>query len=162
MLYCASVIRQSGSRIAMLATLLVPFLLLGILGEQVRWGTDLTAFLRGGKSGTGVQIAVVPSSQSNLSASAVPEEELWRKVLRRMERRNTRIAERAASGTELRGAKDSALLAATGLPQKPDGKGGNGNPPPHLTSSGPGIEFILPLFFALYCGVLQRRAIGFA
>ena len=94
------------------------------------------------------QLAMAPSQDEevvNLSASDDPEEESWRKKLRRMERKQKRLED----GEFIHEIPVQSVSSAASFSSKP----------PELTSSGSAIvEVAALLFLAAYGTVLQRRA----
>lgn len=128
LLFCVQILRQRGARSLMLAALFVPFAILGVLSERQPWNPLLTA------------------SETNLTHSSIPAEEQWRMKLRNQERRQVRIVSRAATGdliVPVHSAKDSVLISSS---------------PPHLPSSGMGVELLVLTMLAGYCGVIHLRA----
>ncbi len=164
--YCLHVIRQRAARLRFLALLFVPFVILGILGENFQWPEQLASVLSGSSSsivtGSGTTIiagTVSSETSSNLNPSSDPDEEKLRMALRRQERRKARLLEMQNEPVAVHGAKDgiamigrySSLIAAN-IP-------GGTNPPPHLPSSGiGGVEAVALMFVAAYCAILHERA----
>lgn len=157
-LFCLFVIRQRGVRIGVLLLLLAPFVILSQMSENRDWDRQLATLMWDGASvGTGTIAS--GGTSSNLAPSDDKAEEQWRMQLRRMERRRQRLAEEEEEEIAVRGARDSVIIAAGGIPELPNGKGGNGNAPPKLPSSGFGMEGLALVMVAGYCATIHRRAI---
>ncbi len=137
--FCVRVIRQRNLRSAFLALLLIPFAVTAYLHEYPQWQN-------------GGVVAVQPSSSQNLAASQHPDEEQVRMQLRRMQRRQERLARLDGQDQVIavHGAKDSLLIAAATQP-------GSGAKPPHLPSSGMATEAMMITMIGVYCGVLHQR-----
>lgn len=157
LLFCLKVMRQRGSRIWMLVLLLAPFLLLSQLSERNEWDKDLAMMLWQDEE-TGSGLIAGGGNSSNLGPSADPAEERWRMQLRRMERRRQRLenGDAASSASSVRGAVDSAVIIASGIPDKP--KVGSNSGMPHLPSSGFGVEGLVVTMLAGYCTALHRKS----
>lgn len=136
--FCITVIRQRRQRSIFLMTLLVPFLVLALSGEHVEWSQRF--------------------SSSNLSPSSSVTEEKWRAELRRLERRRERLTLLERQPRSVTGARDGVLITGSQssqvamLPSKPV------QDPPHLPSSGFGMEIFVPSMIAAYCATVHRRA----
>lgn len=183
-MFCLRVIRQRRSRLLGLAFLMVPFLVLGLGfsslqgipstlqqgGEQVL--ASIRSWIPGGDT-NGPSTGTGP----NLTASNDYEEELLRMRMRRMERRNARLAERGLDGSssvalEPSSSSDVPLLAQASSRSQDsstdasvsvsyrDGQSSSAGvtPPPSLTSSGGGLAGMGVLLLAGYTTVLHRRA----
>jgi len=170
-LFCLRVIRQRFSRIGLLVAVLLPFLILSQISEKYSWERQLAMSIWDGEiasTGTG-QIAQGETS-SNLAPSSDGAEEQWRAALRRMEQRRQQLERENASSAgmssaALEGAMSSSLIAQSSLPAS-TGTSGTGagddrpvTPPPHLPSSGFGMEGMALAMAAGYCTTVQRRMI---
>lgn len=161
--FCVSVIRQRRQRSLFLGGLLLFLLIFALSGERFQWSEQIASVLNGSTSsaGSGVIIAgtVSSSSVSNLAPSANEDEEKWRAALRRQERRRERLLALEDQPLTVSGAIEGVLISGghssqiAVLPVRP----GVGNPP-HLPSSGFGMELFVPSVIAAYCTTLHRRA----
>ncbi len=162
--FCFGVIRQWTSRLGLLALLFVPFLFVGVLGENMHWPTEVASLLwsthTGGTGTTIVAVTTSSEASSNLKRSSDATEEKYRAELRRMARRQLRLAHLQTQPTTVHGATDAAAIAmqsgsliASAIPAKPPR-----NNPPHLPSSGMGTEGVFLGGLALYCAVIHQRA----
>ncbi len=157
--FCLQVLRQRSFRLRLLGAMLVPFALLGVVGEYFSWDDTIAGVL-----GERQTVAVYTGSGSiaaNLEPSDDPDEEQWRMQLRRMERRSARIDARHLSGSALlssssRGTGAIAMISSTA------GSASSSRPvtgpPPRLPSSGTGLEGLLGLFATGYFATLHERA----
>ncbi len=160
--FCLAVLRQRRQRSMALLALFLPFVILAAAGEQMQWPQQLAALLGGSQSssGSGTIIAgpISSESSSNLSPSLNENEEKWRAELRRLERRKERLAALENQPSSVNGAKDGVIITGSqssqvaAIPTKPVQN------PPHLPSSGFGMEVFVPLAMAGYCATLHRRA----
>ncbi len=101
---------------------------------------------------------VSSESSSNLNPSTDENEEKWRAELRRLERRKERLALLQNQPHSVSGAKDGVVITGSqssqvsAIPTKPVTN------PPHLPSSGFGMELFVPSILAAYTATLHRRA----
>lgn len=159
--FCLHVIRQRQPRLSFLALLFIPFLLLGIVGENFQWPEQIASVWNGSTSSTGsgtiIAGPISSATSSNLEPSSDPAEEALRMALRRQERRKERLLRLGEEPQSVHGALDGVAITAGNSSQiataVPNGT------PPHLPSSGMnGIEMILISFVAIYCALLHERA----
>ncbi len=155
--FCLHVIRQRRQRMTYLAALFVPFLIIAMAGENQQWPQTIASLL----SGEGPQITTTGSvivgtissaGSSNLGQSDDPTEEKLRAALRRMERRQQRLARLQEEPDPVYSAVNGVLVTANIPSKSPTTQ------PPHLPSSGPGIEVFAVVIVAGYCALLQKRA----
>lgn len=161
-LYCMHVIRQRGTRLPLLLLLFVPFALLGTTVETGTWNGLLASSSQSSSR-----------QQANLEPSDNTSENQWRGILRRMERREQRIAEQDdpfASSAAISSQSSSApvMIAVTSSVRSSQGRVSTSSSqnssrqmvdaPPNLVSSGPVLNMLGVLFVAAYCAVLQSRA----
>jgi|CXWL01.1.fsa_nt_gi hypothetical protein len=161
--FCLRVIRQWTTRAGLLTLLLVPFVFLGMLGEKMQWPSEVASVLWNlpKQNSTGAVIASVSSSASskNLEKSLNETEEKYRAELRRIARRQIRVSHLQLQPASVHGATYGAYIASQSgsltsafISSKPKGN------PPHLPSSGMGVEAIFLAMCAGYCAVLHERA----
>lgn len=173
-LFCWRVLRQRVPRLTVLALIFLPFLALGILGERNRWDSKLAQLIWSDQTGTGVIIAGNTSSQDSMDQSPDEDEEQWRARLRSMEERSRTIE----SGASLRdlillgvhGAKDGVTAAVSSLRDTTIAQvssagttsrassGSSSSKPPVLPTSGFGVEHLVVVLAAGYCGFVHKRA----
>lgn len=173
--YSAHVIRQRTTRIITLLLLLLPFLTVAALGEKRGWNDYVVYLLQRGEwrqiigSGSTIPEKIL----ANLMPSEDSDEERWRVKLRRMERRERRVAqrqedERSSAESMILAAEDRSARSARILVDAEDAspssfqnspaKGSAVEPPPRLPPSGPIGESLAIFLLAGYCALLQRRA----
>jgi hypothetical protein len=158
-LFCLRVIRERWTRSVILLVLFVPFAVLAALSERKQWNPQLTALLTrpaelGSHSGVIIAGTQGTSSEKNLAPSSHADEEAWRMQLRRMDRRDARLAAHSLSGqtAPVRGAQNGMMIAANVQ------SGSSSSAPPHLPSSGMGTDALMLSMVAGYCALLHRRA----
>ena len=155
--FSLDVLRQRSLRVPVIAILFLLFAAFSFLGERRQWPVLLASALHSGTAASASSVvAVAHHSQANLGASNSAREEAYRAELRRMERRNSRLAMDSGK-TSVHTATDGALVAAA-VPQIPLHIARIHHVSTHLPSSGPATEILLFVFAAGYCGVLHYRA----
>jgi hypothetical protein len=163
--FCLHVIRQRKVRLLYLAALFVPFFAVAMVGEQFQWPEQIASVLSGSASsvavtGSGIVVSSVTSEgSSNLGHSSDETEEAYRASLRRMARRNARLAALGQQPVSIHGATDGVLLSSSASSTQIAATTPTGpKTPPHLPSSGLGMDALLLTFIAAYCAVLHERA----
>jgi hypothetical protein len=173
--YAVRVLRQRATRVVALLLLLVPFSAVAVLGEQRGWNDRVVYLLQRGewRQLTGSGSPISGKILANLLPSEDSDEERWRVKLRRMERRERRIAAQqgeerssaesmiaaaeAASARSARIALDIGEVESRSV-ERSTALGSLVEPPPRLPPSGPLSEAVAIFLLAGYCALLQNRA----
>lgn len=159
-LFCVRVVRQRFSRFALLLAVLLPFLFLAYTSEQNEWDRQVAMMLWDGQdSSSGTGVIASNNSSSNLEPSSDGAEEQWRAQLRQMERRRQRLQEQSSSASSegsptVTTATSGTMIAVGGIPKSSPS---SNEKPPHLPSSGFGMEGIALVLAAACCAGLQRK-----
>jgi hypothetical protein len=157
-LFCLRVIRQRWPRLSLLAAVLVPFLILSQLSQQMEWDRQLGMMLWDGSEQTGSGVIAGGGTSSNLAPSSDSAEEQWRAQLRAMERRRQELAAQNSSGAAssiIIAVNTGSAVASVGIPRPPIGT--DITNPPQLAHSGFGPEILMLGTAAAYCAALHRR-----
>lgn len=159
--FCLDVIRQRGQRITAITVLFFVFVASAIAGEQQHLPSLLASVLQPSSletAGSGLVIAHVSNSQANLGASASISEEAYRAKLRRMQRRDHRLAAEKPAMQPVLSATQGAIAAAN-IPTVSERAARIHHVSPlHLPSSGPSFELLLLTCIGVYCAAVHRRA----
>lgn len=159
MLFCLRVVRQRFARFALLLVVFVPFLFLAYASEVNEWDRQVAMMLWDGQdSSTGTGVIASNNNSSNLEPSSDGAEEQWRAQLRQMERRRQRLQEQSSAASSedkptVTTATSGTMIAVGGIPTSST----SSEKPPHLPSSGFGMESIALVLAAACCAGLQRK-----
>lgn len=145
--FCLKVIRQRAQRLAALGAMFLPFLAASVV---------LPLFMRVPTSGPLIvgQVTSSVSSQASSVSTSETTDEKWLIEQKRMQRRTERLA-------QLQRAPQSVHSAVIGMMTSFSSQMSStsvANPPPHLSSSGPGTEALIITLIGVYCAVLHQRA----
>ncbi len=160
-LFCLKVIRQRWPRLMLLAGVLLPFFILSQLSEIMDWDRKLAMAVWDGDVQTGSGLIAGGGTSSNLNPSSNMAEEQWREQLRQMERRRQQIAQ-ADSSSSLPGdnvSSDVVIASNDPVSSSPFKEGSSSSEPPHLPSSGFGMEGVALMTLAGCCASIHRKSV---
>lgn len=148
--YCFSVLRQRNERIMFLSILFVPFLAVAVMGETLRWDTQLASLMGAPAIGTGAL-----AQKPNMDPSPDADEEEWREKLRERERLEQ---EKSSAAAAAQSSKKTSAKSSKGILIGQASGGQRSSAPPHLPSAGPDPALLAVLCLAGFTAAVQKRA----